>query len=187
MSRLPLHTIETAPESTRPQLTAAVKSSGYLSNLLATLAHAPAALEAYLTLSALNAKSSLTLAEREVVQIVAARIHDCTFCVAGHTALALNKAKLSPDLVTAAREAQPLAEPRLEALARFTEAVIATRGKASDEDLAAFEAAGFQAAQAVDVILGVSLASLCNFTNNFAQPPLNRELENYRFEPNPKG
>jgi alkylhydroperoxidase family enzyme len=86
-------------------------------------------------------------------------------------------------LVTAAREAQPLPEPRLEALARFTEAVIASRGRASDAQLEAFQTAGFSTAQALDVILGVSLASLCNFANNFAQPPLNRELEAYRFEP----
>ena len=183
MSRLPLHTIESAPESAKPFLANAVKGSGYLSNLLATLAHAPAALEAYVTLSALNAKSSLTLAEREVVQIVAARTHGCTFCVAGHTALGLNKAKLSPDLVTAAREAEALPDARLDALARFTEEVIASRGRASDAALRAFQAAGFGAAQALDVILGVSLASLCNFANNFAQPPLNRELEAYRFEP----
>jgi uncharacterized peroxidase-related enzyme len=183
MSTLPLHTIESAPASTQPLLAGAVKGSGYLSNLLATLAHAPAALEAYLTLSTLNAKSSLTLAEREVVQIVAARIHGCTFCVAGHTALGLNKAKLSPELVTAARDAERLPDARLEALAHFTEAVITTRGRTSDADLAAFQEAGFSAAQALDVILGVSLASLCNFANNFAQPPLNAELAPYRYEP----
>lgn len=117
------------------------------------------------------------------MQIVAARTHGCSFCVAGHTALALNKARLSPDLVTAVREGRTLAEPRLEAVARFTEAVIATRGKVEDAALAAFEAAGFERAQALDVILSVSLASLCNFANNFAQPPLNAELSAYRFEP----
>lgn len=183
MPRLPLHTIETAPERAQPFLAAAVKGSGYLSNLLGTLAHAPAALEAYVTLSGLNAKSSLSLAEREIVQIVAARVHGCTFCVAGHTALALNKAKLQPDLVTAVRESQDIADAKLNAVARFTEAVIATRGRVDDAALSAFNAAGYTNAQALDVILGVSLASLCNFTNNFAQPPLNRELEAYRFEP----
>lgn len=183
MPRLPLHTIETAPAATQPLLAAAVKGSGYLSNLLGTLAHAPAALEAYVTLSGLNAKSSLSLAEREIVQIVAARVHGCSFCVAGHTALALNKAKLSPDLVTATREGGSLEDARLNAIARFTEAVIATRGRVEETQLSAFQAAGFTSAQALEVILGVSLASLCNFANNFARPPLNRELEAYRFEP----
>lgn len=36
----------------------------------------------------MNAKASLTLAEREVVQITAAATHDCGFCVAGHTGAA---------------------------------------------------------------------------------------------------
>jgi uncharacterized peroxidase-related enzyme len=183
MSRIALHTVESAPEASRPFLNAAVKDSGYLSNLLAVLAHAPAALEAYLTLSRLNAKASLSLAEREVVQIVAARTHGCTFCVAGHTALALNKAKLAPDVVTATREATTLPDPRLDALARFTEAVIRTRARVSDDELGAFRAAGFGDDQVLEVILGVSLATLCNFANNFGQPPLNPQLEPYRFEP----
>jgi len=33
------------------------------------------------------------------------------------------------------------------------------------------------------VILGVSLATLCNFANVFAQTPLNEELGKYRWQP----
>lgn len=94
MPRLTLHTLETAPEPARPALETAAQNSGYLSNLLRVLANAPAALETYLTVSQINARGSLTLAERETVQITAAAVHGCGFCVAGHTALAYNKARL---------------------------------------------------------------------------------------------
>lgn len=69
MTTLPLHTIDDAPEAAKELLTAAEKRNGYLPNLLRVLANAPVALETYLTVSGINARSSLSLAERETVQI----------------------------------------------------------------------------------------------------------------------
>jgi len=60
--------------------------------------------------------------------------------------------------------------------------VIATRGAVSDSALAAFRAAGFEQANALEVVLGVSLATLCNFANNLAQNELNPQLAAYRWE-----
>ncbi|MCY1279168.1 putative peroxidase-related enzyme [compost metagenome] len=182
MSRVPLLTLESAPEAARPFLQNALKASGYIPNLLGVLANAPAALETYLTVSGLNAKAELNIAEREVVQLVAATTHGCDFCVAGHTVVATNKAKLPDDVVSALREQAELPEPRLEALAAFTRAVIATRGNVSDDEFAAFRAAGFSDGNAIEVILGVSLATLCNFANVFARTPLNPELAKYRWQ-----
>jgi len=76
-----------------------------------------------------------------------------------------------------------LSEPRLEAVAVLTRAVIATRGAVADEALAAFRAAGFSDANALEVVLGVSLATLCNFANNLARNDLNPELAAYRWAP----
>ena len=183
MSRLPLRTIEDAPEDARERLIAAGKNNGYLPNLLRVLANAPVALEAYLTVGGINGRASLTLAEREVVQITAAATHGCGFCVAGHTAISYKKAGLDDNVVNALRGKEPVPDARLDAIARFTEAVIATRGAVSDDALVAFKAAGFDDRQALEVVLGVSLATLCNFANNLGQPPLNTQLEPYRWEP----
>lgn len=181
MSRLPLQTIESAPEAAKAALATAEKNNGYLPNLLAILANAPVALETYLTVSGINARSSLTLAERETVQITAAAIHGCGFCVAGHTAIATKKAGLDAATVEALRNQRPLADLKLQAVAVFTKAVIASRGAVTDEALAAFKSAGFGDGAALEVVLGVSLATLCNFANNLGQPPLNPQLEAYRW------
>jgi uncharacterized peroxidase-related enzyme len=183
MSRLRLHTPESAPEASRPYLQRAQAANGFLPNLVASLANAPTALETYLTVAEINGRSGLSLAERETVQITAAAIHGCGFCVAGHTAVALKKAQLEPQLVESIRAQTPLSDPRLDAVAVVTRAVIATRGAVSDETLAAFHAAGFSDANALEVILGVSLATLCNFANNLAQNELNPELAAYRWAP----
>ena len=143
MSRVTLHTLHSAPEAARPFLENALKNSGYIPNLLGILANAPAALETYVTVSGLNAKADLSLAEREVVQLIAATTHGCDFCVAGHTAVALNKAKLPPEVVSALREKATVPVEKLETLAAFAREVIATRGKVSDQTFNQFKAAGY--------------------------------------------
>ena len=182
MSRLPLRTIEDAPDQAKAALVAAEKNNGFLPNLLRVLANAPVALETYLTVSGINARSSLTLAEREVVQITAAATHGCGFCVAGHTAIATKKAGMDSETVAALRQIAPVTDPRLAALARFTSAVISSRGRVEDAELDSFRSAGFTDANALEVVLGVSLATLCNFANNLGQPPLNPQLEQFRWD-----
>jgi len=182
MSRVTLHTLQSAPQAAKPFLENAQKTSGFIPNLLAVLANAPAALETYVTVSALNGKAELSLAEREVVQLVAATTHGCDFCVAGHTAVALNKAKLPDDVVSALREQGTVPEAKLETLAAFAREVIATRGKVSEQTFNDFKAAGYTEGNALEVILGVSLATLCNFANVFAGTPLNPELAKYRWQ-----
>ncbi len=143
MSRLPLRTPADAPDAAKASLTAVEKKIGFVPNLLRLLANAPVSLEAYMSLSAINTRSSLTLAHRS---------------------------------------SQPLPDPQLDAIAQFTRAVIASRGHVADHDLEAFRAAGFDDAAALEVVLGVSFATLCNFTNNLGRPPLNQQWEQYRWE-----
>jgi uncharacterized peroxidase-related enzyme len=177
MTRLPLRTIEDAPDAAKAALASAQKNNGFLPNLVRLLANSPAALEAYQTVSAINARGSLTLAEREAVQITAAAIHGCGFCVAGHTAVAYKKAGLADEVVEPLRDGTHGSDAKLNAVADFTRAVIRTRGVVDDDAVKAFHAAGFSDADALEVVLGVSLATLCNFANNFGGPPLNAELE----------
>lgn len=182
MSRIPLRSIQDAPEEARPRLETALKNNGFLPNLVRLLANAPVALETYQTVSALNARTALTLAEREAVQITAAATHGCAFCVAGHSAVAEKKAGLDRALIETLRDGMEVPDDRLNAVAQFTEAVIATRGAVDDDDLASFQAAGFDNQAALEVVLGVSLATLCNFANNLGRPELNPELLPYEWQ-----
>jgi uncharacterized peroxidase-related enzyme len=179
MSRLPLRTVDDAPAAAKAGVEAAQKNNGFLPNLIRLLANAPVALETYQTVSAINARSELSLAEREAVQITAASIHGCGFCVAGHTAIAYKKIGLSENVVNALRNGDTVPDPRLNAVATFTKAVIRSRGNVLDDELKAFRAAGFGDANALEVVLGVSLATLCNFANNLGRPSLNPELAQY--------
>ena len=179
MSRLTLHTKDTAPEASRPFVEKAIANNGFLPNLIGVLANSPQALQTYLTVSGINAETSLTLAEREVVQITAARIHGCDFCVAGHTAVALKKAQLPVESVRALQQGADTGDRKLDAVRQFAEAVIATRGAVGDDAYRAFLNAGYNEQQALEVVLGISLATLCNFTNTLAGTEINPQLQAY--------
>ena len=177
MSRLTIQTIETAADEAKERLSNAKKANGFLPNLLGVLANAPTALETYQTVGAINARTSLSAEEREVVQITAARRNECGFCVAGHTALARKKLAMPEDIIEGLRETKALSDPKLNALAVFTLAVMENRGQVSDEELQAFFDAGYEQQAALEVVLGVSLATLCNYANNLAKTPINAELQ----------
>lgn len=179
MSRLTLHTLDSAPADSRPFVEKAIANNGYLPNLIGVLANAPQALETYLTVSGINARTSLTLDEREVVQLTAANIHGCDFCTAGHSAIALKKANLAPEVVRALQTNAPTGVAKLDAVQRFATAVIARRGAVDDADLQAFIDAGYNQQQALEVVLGISLATLCNFANSLAGTPVNPQLQSY--------
>lgn len=180
MARLKIHTPDSAPTASQPLVQQALQNNGYLPNLIGVLANAPAALEAYFAVGALNANAALSLPEREAVQLTAARLNGCDFCVAGHTALALRKAQLDGPTVLALQRGRPTGQARLDAVQAFTTELIGSRGAVSDEALQAFLSAGFTQAQSLEVVLGVSLATLCNFANTLAQSPVNPQLEPYR-------
>lgn len=116
------------------------------------------------------------------MQLIAATNHGCDFCVAGHTAVALNKAKLPDEVVNALRGQTTIPVEKLEALAAFAREVIAIRGNVSEQTYNTFKAAGYTEGNALEVILGVSLATLCNFANVFAKTPLNPELSRYSWQ-----
>lgn len=177
MTRLAVHNVETAPAEARERVANAQRANGYLPNLIGVLANAPTALETYQVVGAINARTGLTAAEREVVQITAATRNGCGFCVAGHTAIARKKLGMPEDLVQALRGTQALADPKLNVLALFTLAVMEKKGQVADEELQAFFAAGYTQASALEVVLGVSLATLCNYANNLARTPINPELQ----------
>lgn len=182
MEEFKIHSLETAPEGSKKMIEDVAKeNAGFVSNLIGLLANSPAALETYRTVGAINRNNSLTPTEREVVQITAAATNGCAFCVAGHTAFSIKQIHMSDSLLQSLRNRTPIDDdPKLDTLAKFTIAVMNTKGRVGDEAMADFLEVGYTHENAIDVILGVSLATLCNYANNMANTPINEELEQYK-------
>lgn len=180
MSKFTIHNIDSAPVDSQEALKAVQQANGFIPNLIGVLANAPTALETYRTVGAINGRNSLTPEEREVVQITAAVVNGCGFCVAGHTKISLKLLKMPEEVVNAIRATARIdSNLKLDTLARFTLAVILQKAKLTDAQLNEFFAAGYNQQNAIDVILGVSLATLCNYVNNIADTPINPELQDF--------
>lgn len=179
MSQLTVHSIESAPEAAKERLTKAKNANGFLPNLLGVLANSPQALAMYQDVGLLNAETSLSGEEREVIQITAAVINGCDFCVAGHTAIAYKKLNMDEKIVNALRTRSIIANEKYQALAQFTHALMENRGNVDEATLAAIKAHGYNDQQIIETVLGIALATLCNYANNVAQTTINPELAQY--------
>lgn len=167
----PIHTLDSAPPESKRALSDAQQEYGFVPNLLATMAEAPALLKGYAALSRLFDESSLDAAERQVVLVAASHWNDCSYTIAAHRWLA-SKQHVSRDLIDAIRKGVPLANARLEALRRFATAVVRTRGSPEKMEMHAFLEAGFTPQQLLEVVLGVGLETLANYTHHIARTPI---------------
>lgn len=171
----PAHTVDTAPEEVRPALQAMQQKMGFIPSMMAKFAEAPPLLMGYQTLAPFFDKTSLDPTERLVVYLVASYRHNCDFCMSAHS-WGARKQGIDEETVTALREGRPLGKPKLEALRTFVAAMLEKRGEVSDDEKQAFFDAGYSSRQALEVILGLALKTMTNYTNALARTPPNAEF-----------
>jgi AhpD family alkylhydroperoxidase len=135
------------------------------------MATAPALLKAYTALSELFDQTSLSATERQVVLLAVSAENNCEYCVAAHTAIA-GMQKVPPDVVGAIRGGGMIADPKLEALRQFAVATVKSRGFPSTEETRSFFLAGYGEAQVLEVVLGIGMKTLSNYTNHIARTRL---------------
>lgn len=140
-------------------------------NIFTGMANSPATLKSYLELSGVLAGGNFNAKEREIIQLVSAQTNSCDYCVAAHTAIAKG-AGLSDDQTVQARQGHFDGDDKLNALAKFTAAMLEKKGHTSDDDLASFKAAGYTDAHAAEVIPNLALAFLTNYFNHFNETPV---------------
>ncbi|WP_433479515.1 carboxymuconolactone decarboxylase family protein [Spirillospora sp. CA-142024] len=165
-----------APEEARPQLEAAKKRMGFVTTLNGVMAESPELLAGYNALSELFGRSSLPRNAKHVVWITASVLNGCEYCVAAHSTLAL-RSRVLAEVVAALRAGRALDDPALEAARRFTDVMVTRRGWAGDEEVEAFLAAGYTRRHVLDIVLGIGMKTLSNYTNHVAHTPLDPAWE----------
>lgn len=170
-----------APAESQAQLKAARDEYGFVPNLLGELAESPAALQAYTSLENIFSQTGLDAVEQQVVLLTVSYENNCQYCVAAHSTIGL-KAGIDQAVIDAIRDGQEIAtDERLEALRRFTRAVVRNRGLVEQDDIDAFLEAGYTKANMLDVITGVTLKTLSNYTNHIAHTPLDEAFDGMRW------
>ena len=177
----PLLDETTAPEGSLDALVTTKKNFGMIPNVEKVMALSPQLLSGYANMWDSFDTTKLTPIERQVVFMTANFENECNYCIPWHTVLAKKAGILEVD-IEALRSGAPLSDSKLEALRDFTRTLIANRGKASEAELQTFFDAGYDDVQALEVILGLAIKLISNYTNSIAGTPLDPEVEGLRWQ-----
>lgn len=174
------HDAASAPEKARPILERTAKAYGFVPNLIGVLAEAPTAVKGYATLAGIFEETDLSPSERQVVLLTVSRYHECRYCMAAHSVVAGMRG-VDDAVIAAVRNDRPIAEPKLEALRQFTRTMVERRGVASEADIAALIGAGYTKATVLEVILGIAMKTISNYTNHVAGTELDAAFAEQRW------
>lgn len=175
-----LHNAETAANPSASILNAVKEQLGFTPHLFAVLAESEPALLAFAEMNRLFSISSFDAAEREVIQLTASVQNQSGYCVAGHSAFAAMQ-EIPSDIASAIRADHSLKDVRLEALRRFIQRLMKSKGPVPREEIEHFIQSGFTRAQALEAILGISLKTFSNLTSHLTDINLDDRFEPFRW------
>ena len=168
MNRITIPSADHTPAATRPLLEAVNRQLGVVPNLMKMLGNSPAALGGYLSLSGALAKGTIGAKTGERIALAVAEINGCGYCLAAHSYLGKNVAKLDDAEIAANRNGKSN-DPKADAAVRFAASVALERGHVADAAVQAVKDAGYSDAEVMEIVVHVALNTLTNYVNEVAQ------------------
>ena len=171
MSRIPGHTIDDAPEASRPFLKEMISFSptGQPLNLHAQMAHSPAVLDAYSSLrGAAAAHGTLEHRLRAALMLAAAVPSSSEYAITITSRLALT-AGWGEDQVRSIRTGQPIGDDKVDALVAMLREAAQGCGRVSDASWTRASCAGWTDQQLAESFLYLGLALFTSYFLNYAE------------------
>ena len=166
MPRLAIPALDDVPAATRPVLDAVRAQLGFVPNLHRLMASSPAVLAGFAGLQGALSRT-LDIKTRDAIALAVSEADGCAYCLAAHSYIARNFAKMSPDEVALNRQGRS-SDPKRAAAAHFAKALVETRGHVDDAELAAVRAAGFSDANVLEIVALTAQFLMTNFINTGA-------------------
>lgn len=173
-----LYTQDDAPQASRALLVAAQQKFGFIPNVLRELAEAPTALSGVVQQLGLLEGSSLTAIEQRVVLLTVSFQNLASYCMAANSTMA-NMMGVPEEVIDAIRNGDPIEDARLQALRQFVTETVRERGVVSAPTKQGFLDAGFSKAQIFEVMLGVTLETMINYTEGVAGTLVDEQFKGY--------
>ena len=167
--RQPNNRLRSTGES-KPILDNVDKMLGFVPNLHRLMSISPNALSGWATMMRSFAKT-LDVKTRDGIALAVSEADGCDYCLAAHSYIAGNLAKIPADEIEMNREGRS-SDPKRQAAVAFAKALIETRGKVSDAQFAAVRDAGLTDANIVELIALTAQFLLTNFMNHAVQTPI---------------
>ncbi len=175
------HTLEESDGERKEVLMEVKKRYGFVNNLSAGLAEAPAAMRAYFAVGDEAMKTSFSAPERHVAWFAVNYYNNCHYCMPAHT-YAAKAEKIPEDVIETARQGGGYADEKLQALHDFTTLMVDQRGNVDDAAVEAFLAAGYTKQNVFEVILIIAHKTLTNYSNHVLNTPVDEPLVRYAWE-----
>ncbi len=137
------------------------KNFGFLPNLYAVYAWSDQGFPDILALQ--NRKTTLSLKEKEIVNLIVSEVNDCDYCRRGHSAAALAGKMFTEDELLQIRSADIKFNDKFKAFGEFVKDVTINRGHASDEAVENFFKAGYTKASLIDTIINIGDKTISNY------------------------
>lgn len=158
--------LETAAPANIDTLKGIEKGFGFVPNMFATLGRSEAVLQGYLALDGFFAKSSFNALERNLIFLAASQANECHYCVPAHSTVLKHSLHADAELVDRVKRYESTGDARLDAIIEYTRNLVNNRGHVNEEALSKFLAAGFEPVHALEIILGVALKTITNYTGH---------------------
>lgn len=171
MTRVPVHTVGSAPEASRDNLKSLEARFGKVLNIHGAMAHSPLVLDAYAALQhSIAEHGTLDGRAREAIALTVAAVDQCSYCQAAHTAGGKAAGLTDAETIDARRGTST--DPKLQALLTVVREQMTDLGNVSDASWQAGLAAGWSDAQLAESTVHVSLNVLTNYFNHTVQTEL---------------
>ena len=181
MTTFPIHTLESAPERSKPALQQLQSAFGMIPNIAGAMATSPVLINSLVGLFGNVHGGSFTEAQVQTVLLTDAVVNASTWAVAFHSALAL-KEGIDPADVRAIREGRLPKDGKLAALSALARTMIEKRGRLNDQDVDRFIAAGFGRDHALEVVAIVAASTITNYTGSITNTPLEAPFQAHAWQ-----
>ena len=181
MTNFPVHSIDTAPEASKPALEALKVAFGFIPNIASVMATSPVLIGSLVDLFGRVHRGSFSEAEIQILLLTNAVTNGAEWAVSFHSHLA-NAEGIGADAVSAIRKGALPPDTKHAALSKLARALIENRGHIGESEKGEFIDAGFDESRLLEVVAVVAASTITNYTSNITQPPLEAMFQSYAWQ-----
>jgi pimeloyl-ACP methyl ester carboxylesterase/alkylhydroperoxidase family enzyme len=169
-------TMDSVPPQGKELVSSTSAVFGFVPNLTYAVAAEPSVLEVYMKMLQALGDTVLDPVAQEVALGAASRANAGDYAIAVHATLA-GKVGASQEVVDTIRNGGVFSDPKLEAVRRFTTAIVTKRTQVSDSDVKELLAAGYDRRAVVALALVAGAKTLVNTVAHLSRPEIDEGFQ----------
>ncbi len=174
MSRVKPVSVDAAPLQIKPIFEQFKKKMGRVPNIFLNMGNSLPTLNAFVALSELADKTSLSPEIKTKLALTVAQTNHCNYCLSAHSAIAKSIGLQEQDILNARKaEAE---EMKTQAILKFAKAVVEKRGEVSDQEMSSLKTAGATDQEICEIVLVITLNTFTNYFNNVVKTDIDFPL-----------